>query len=153
MKKNYKVTFSVLFKPTFEVEATSPEEAQRIANEEITESIIEDAAYSQGLVSVMGVEVDVPKEYVDKRTFAQTKEALDRMTRQYLGLSEEFAQYRREAIWWMVEDFLDYPHPTHTITPEEAQVALEDMVRNHDPHVGITWKTVANYIEEYGSRK
>ncbi len=153
--KNYKVTFSVLFKPTFEVEADSPEEAQKIAEEEITESIIEDAAYSQGLVSVMGVEVDVPKVEVDNSKLAQAKakEALDRITRQYLALTEEFAQYRREAIWWMVEDFLEYRHPTHTITLEEAQVALEDMIHNHDPEVGITWKTVAKYIEEYGSKR
>ena len=150
--KNYKVTMSVLFKPTFEINAESPEEAERIAwDTEI--HTIEDASYSQGLVSVMGVEVDVPKEEVDKRTLSETKATLDRIVKQYIAMVDEFAQYRRESIKWSAEDLVDYPHPTHTISMEQAQVALINMVSHHDPEIGITWQTIAEYVEKYGTKR
>lgn len=150
--KNYKVTMSVLFKPTFEINAESPEEAERIAWD--TDMLtIEDASYSQGLFSVMGVEVDMPKEEVDKRTLSETKAALDRIVKQYIAMVDEFAQYRRESIKWTAEDLVYYPHPTHTISMEQAQVALINMVSNHDPEIGITWQTIAEYVERHGTKR
>lgn len=150
--KNYKVTMSVLFKPTFEINAESPEEAERIAWDTDMRTI-EDASYSQGLVSVMGVEVDMSKDEVDKRTLSETKAALDRIVKQYIAMVDEFAQYRRESIKWSAEDLVDYPHPTHTISMEQAQTALINMVHNHDPEIGITWLTIAEYVEKYGTKR
>lgn len=89
---------------------------------------------------------------VDNSELALIKEALGEMTRRYAELEEEFEQYRRESIKWSVEDFLDYSHITHTITMEQAQMALEDMIRNHDAENGVTWWTIASYIEKYGTR-
>jgi hypothetical protein len=99
------------------------------------------------------VEVDMDNVEVDKRTFAQTKEALDRIVKQYIAMVDEFAQYRRESIKWSAEDLVDYPHPTHTISLEQAQVALVNMIKNHDAEYGITWNTIAQYVEDYGSSR
>jgi hypothetical protein len=148
--KNYKVTMSVLYKPTFEIKADSMQEAERIAKE-ITPEDIDNVCYTQGYVDVLWTEVD--EVVVDNRTLEDVKGALDRITRQYIELSSEFAQYRAESIKWCVEDFLDYDHPTHTITPEQAQMALEHMINEHDGGIGITWDSVSNYIEMYGTRR
>lgn len=150
--KTYKVTMSVLFKPTFEINANSPKEAERIA-QELSPEAIENAAYTQGMTMVIGIESDVNELMVDKRTLSETKEALDRIVKQYLAMVDEFAQYRAESIKWSIEDFLDYDHPTHTITPEQAQMALEHMINRHDAGIGITWDSVSAYIEMYGTRK
>jgi hypothetical protein len=151
--KNYKVTMSVLFTPTFEVEANSPEEAKMFAQNEIPISAIEDLVYAEGGAKIIEVEVDMDNVEVDKRTFAQTKEALDRIVKQYIAMVDEFAQYRRESIKWSAEDLVDYPHPTHTISLEQAQVALVNMIKNHDAEYGITWNTIAQYVEDYGSSR
>lgn len=98
-----------------------------------------------------GIETDV--NVVDNRTLSETKEALDRVVKQHLELVVEFAQYRAESVKWCIEDFLDYDHPTHTITPEQAQMALEHMISGHDASIGITWDTVSDYIEMYGTKK
>lgn len=71
----------------------------------------------------------------------------------YIELLERFQQYKRESIKWSVEDLLDYEHRTHTIGMEDAQEALEDMIKNHDANNGITWNTIDYYIEKYGTLK
>lgn len=93
---------------------------------------------------------EIQKEIDNLSNGSESEEALHRITRQYLALHEEFAQYRRESIKWSVEDFLYYDHPTHTITPEQAQVALEHMIDNHDANIGITWETISGYIMTHG---
>jgi hypothetical protein len=147
--KNFKTTVSVLYKPTFEIKAESMEEAERIA-QEITPEDIDNASYTQGLVAVLCVETT--EEVVeDNRTLEDVKGALDRIVKQYVELSSEFAQYRNECVKWSVEDFLYYEHPTHTITPDRAQIALEYMIGAHDPDKGITWNDVAFCIEMFGT--
>lgn len=71
----------------------------------------------------------------------------------YNELLERFEQYKKESIKWSVWDLLEYEHDTHTIGMEDAQKALEDMIRNHDPNDGITWDTIYYYIEKYGTLK
>lgn len=93
-----------------------------------------------------------PEGGFDNSELALIKEALGEITRKYAELDNEFEQYRRESIKWSVEDFIDYSHITHTITMEQAQMALEDMIRNHDAENGVTWWTIASYIEKYGTR-
>lgn len=74
-------------------------------------------------------------------------------TQAYLELLAKFEQYKRESIKWSVEDLLDYEHGTHTIGMEDAQKALEDMIKNHDANDGITWNTIDQYIQKYGTSK
>lgn len=69
----------------------------------------------------------------------------------YEELKEEFKQYKRESIKWSVEDFTEYEG--YEITLEEAQKALEDMIRHHDANNGIHWDTLEYYLEKYGRRK
>ena len=69
----------------------------------------------------------------------------------YRELWDEFEQYKAESIKWGINDFLCYDHPTHTITTEQAQVALGAMIRQHDATIGITWDTIGLYIEQYGT--
>lgn len=46
----------------------------------------------------------------------------------YNALLTEFEQYKKESIKWSVEDFTDYDCERYTITKEQAQEALEDMI-------------------------
>jgi hypothetical protein len=71
----------------------------------------------------------------------------------YEKLLEQFEQYKKESVKWGVEDFTEYDHPTHTITEEQAQMALEYMIYKHDCTVGITWGTVADYIVQMGTKR
>lgn len=73
------------------------------------------------------------------------------MMKLYRELWDEFEQYKLESIKWSINDFLCYEHPTHTITSEQAQDALEAMIRRHDATIGITWETIEYYIEVYGT--
>ncbi len=67
-------------------------------------------------------------------------------------LQEEFEQYKKESIKWSVEDFLGQELDGYSITEEQAQEALEDMIHNHDCTIGITWETIDYYIEEHGKK-
>jgi hypothetical protein len=69
----------------------------------------------------------------------------------YEQLRDEFEQYKKESVKWGVEDFTEYDHPTHTITEEQAQMALEYMIYKHDAEVGITWYTIEYYLADYGT--
>lgn len=72
----------------------------------------------------------------------------------YIALQAEFDQYKKESIKWGVEDFMDYDtEGEYTITEEQAQEALLDMINNHDCNHGITWGDVEFYIEKYGTKK
>jgi hypothetical protein len=71
----------------------------------------------------------------------------------YEALLKEFEQYKRESIKWDVEDFTEYEHYKYTITKEQAQEALESMIRKHDASIGINWDVVEYYLTEYGTLK
>jgi galactose-1-phosphate uridylyltransferase len=71
----------------------------------------------------------------------------------YEELLKEFEQYKKESIKWSVEDFTEYEHPEFTINDQQAQDALERMIRKHDASLGISWNTIEYYIEEYGELK
>ena len=68
----------------------------------------------------------------------------------YKALEQEFEQYKRESIKWSVEDFTMLEKEGWQITEEQAQEALEHMVRKHDCNNGITWETVDYFYELYG---
>lgn len=70
----------------------------------------------------------------------------------YEALLKEFEQYKKESIKWSIQDFLDYKC-AYKITEEQAQIALEEMIRNHDASSGINWIDVEFYIREYGTKK
>lgn len=71
----------------------------------------------------------------------------------YEDLLAEFEQYKKESVKWGVEDFLSYDHPCYTITREQAELALEAMIDDHDCNYGICWDTVGDYIIKYGEGK
>lgn len=67
-------------------------------------------------------------------------------------LDKEFEQYKKRSIEWCIEDFLDYDTDgKYIITKGQAQEALEEMIKKHDPSLGITWDTVDYYLKEYGT--
>ncbi len=68
----------------------------------------------------------------------------------FKALEIEFAQYKKESVKWSIEDFLDYEKPGWTITKEQAQEALEQMIHKHDASIGITWDSIEHYYEQYG---
>jgi hypothetical protein len=70
----------------------------------------------------------------------------------YEALMEEFEQYKKESIKWSIQDFLDY-ECDYKLTKEQAQIALEEMIRKHDCSSGITWLDLEYYIMKYGTRK
>jgi hypothetical protein len=70
----------------------------------------------------------------------------------YEELVKEFNQYQSESIKWSVEDFTEYaPTIGYIMTEEQAQDALYHMIDDHDCEYGITWHTVAFFIEMYGT--
>ena len=72
----------------------------------------------------------------------------------YDKLVEEFEQYKRESIKWSVEDFTLRAKDLgkYLITDEQAQKALEHMIRSHDAEWGIGWHSIDYFIEEYGTK-
>lgn len=71
-----------------------------------------------------------------------------------LKLTEEFEQYKKESIKWNIEDFLEYEMDDGWhITKEQAQKALEHMIREHNFSEGITWDEIEYYYQEYGTYK
>jgi hypothetical protein len=69
----------------------------------------------------------------------------------YEDLLAEFEQYKKESIKWSVEDFttLNYEYDDMHITEENAQKALEWVIRNHDCTIGVTWETIREAYEMY----
>lgn len=68
------------------------------------------------------------------------------------NLRDEFEQYKLESIKWSVQDFIEL-EDDYDITEEQAQAALEEMIRKHDCNVGIDWYTVGYYKQQYGTLK
>ena len=74
------------------------------------------------------------------------------LAEELLKLTKEFGQYQLESIKWGVEDFLSYEMDEGwSITEEQAQLALEHMIKDHDATIGITWDTIEYYYKEYGT--
>lgn len=73
------------------------------------------------------------------------------------NIEAEFEQYKKESVKWCVEDFTEYNKDDEdwdwTITEEQAQEALEDMIHHHDACIGITWDTIEFYYEKHGTHK
>jgi hypothetical protein len=70
----------------------------------------------------------------------------------YKALQEYFEQYQRESIKWGVEDFICFEKEGWQINEEQAQDALEHMIRKADCSIGVTWDTVDYYYEFYGEK-
>lgn len=70
----------------------------------------------------------------------------------YEALVKEFEQYKKESIKWSIQDFLDY-ECDYKLTKKQAQIALEEMIREHDADHGICWIDVKYYIEKHGAEK
>lgn len=69
----------------------------------------------------------------------------------YENLLAEFEQYKKESVKWSIEDFttLNTEYDDLCITQENAQKALEMVIRTHDCDLGITWETIRYVFEEY----
>ena len=61
-------------------------------------------------------------------------------------------KYKRESIKWSTDDFMDYEHGTHSISEEQSNKALQEMIRKHDASIGITWDTIDYYITQFGTK-
>lgn len=72
----------------------------------------------------------------------------------YEDLLAEFEQYKKESIKWSVEDFttLNAEYDDLCITDENAQKALEFVIRTHDCEYGITWETIRYAYELYADQ-
>ena len=72
----------------------------------------------------------------------------------YEKLLKEFEQYKKESIKWSIADFLEYEMDDGwSITEEQAQKALEQMIKQHNALEGITWYDLEYYYKEYGTYK
>lgn len=70
----------------------------------------------------------------------------------YEKLLKEFEQYKKESIKWSIDDFLEYEMDDGwSITEEQAQKALEHMIKHHDASEGISWNDVEYYYKKYGT--
>ena len=73
----------------------------------------------------------------------------------YDELKQEFEQYKKESIKWTKNDFLnlndEYIIYGKTLTEENSQLALEDMIRHHDADCGISWNDVYYYYQKYAT--
>lgn len=72
----------------------------------------------------------------------------------YEDLLAEFEQYKKESIKWSIEDFttLNAEYDDLYITDENAQKALESVIRTHDCDLGITWEHIRWVFEEYADK-
>lgn len=73
----------------------------------------------------------------------------------YEDLLADFEQYKKESIKWSIEDFtsLNDEYEDLFITDENAQKALEYVIRTHDCDLGITWEHIRCVFEEYAENK
>jgi hypothetical protein len=70
----------------------------------------------------------------------------------YEELAVVFAQWQLESIKWSACDFTELQKNGWQISEEQAQDALEDMIRHSDCNFGTTWEDVDYYYEEYGEK-
>ncbi len=71
----------------------------------------------------------------------------------YEELLDEFEQYQKESIKWSKDDFL-YLEMNNgwSITEDQAQDALEDMINHHDANEGINWYTIEYYYQKHRTK-
>lgn len=88
-----------------------------------------------------------------QENIVSAKNSAVELLKKHNDLIAEFEQYKKESVKWSVEDFIDKAKEIgYTITDEQAQTALEDMIHHHDCEYGITWGTVEHYVEVNGER-
>lgn len=80
-----------------------------------------------------------------------TQSSADYWKNKYNKLKEKFEQYKTESIKWSIEDFTDMKLDGWSITKDQAQEALNDMINSHDASSGIDWNTVEYYLQKYGT--
>lgn len=73
------------------------------------------------------------------------------LRKQVKKLQVQIAELKATSITWTVKDFTTYELDGWQITVDQAEIALYNMIRDHDSNHGITWNTVADYITEYGT--
>ena len=74
------------------------------------------------------------------------------LKKEFDALKEEFEQYKRESIKWSVVDFTTLEVDGEEISEENAGMALEEMIDNHDCNYGITWDDVNDYFHRYSDK-
>lgn len=108
-------------------------------------SIIEEYGYDKEEIDATG---DFPRKdcYCDNCFKGKTP-----LAEELLKITEDFEQYKKESIKWSINDFLSYEMDNgFSITEKQAQLALENMIENHDANYGITWDDLEIYYRKYG---
>ena len=82
----------------------------------------------------------------------ELQDKLIKHLKDYVELKQEFEQWKKESIKWSKYDFIDL-EDDYEITDEQAQDALEEMIRKTDCNYGVTWETVKYYKSIYGTKK
>ena len=165
--KDYRITFTALEESGYSVTipAKSPKEAlKKFQNPEYdrgdyneeyfngteSESEIQCDGYWQkdGHFKELDESVKLPNE----PEIMSDDEALTILQKRYDKLVEEFEQYKRESIKWSTEDFIMRAQDIgeYLITEDQAQLALNDMIRSHDAEWGIGWHSIDYFTEKYG---
>lgn len=86
------------------------------------------------------------------QTLEKEREKSSKATLDYYFIKKEFEQYKKESIKWSILDFWVLEVEGYEINQEQAQIALEKMIYNHDANEGINWETVNHYYREYGTK-
>lgn len=89
----------------------------------------------------------IPQARISRK---ELEEKYKQLEVKYDKLQAEFEEYKDGAVKWSVEDFTDYEG--YKISKENAELALADMIHNHDCTIGITWETVQHYLDQYGMK-
>lgn len=69
-----------------------------------------------------------------------------------IAILDEYEQRMKGAIEWTVSDIMtvactNIEHP-YEMDEDLAQEILEEMIEEHDANFGVTWETVAAYVEK-----
>jgi hypothetical protein len=72
------------------------------------------------------------------------QEMYEELLSKFEQLIAKFEQYKLESVKWSMQDFFElnkiYADKGVYITTEQAQKALECMIKRHDAEYGITWR-------------